>query len=146
MLSKTSPYRQSIKEDSGDLRSDNNSVLLDRWSRRLTTILDDAFRIPGTNIRFGWDSVIGLIPGVGDATTTLLALVPVGTAWKLGAGRWLLTKMLCNVLIDATIGAVPIAGDAFDLFFRANRRNTKLLKKYQEQNTLRNLNKVNSKS
>lgn len=97
-------------------------------ARKLSVLLDDAFRIPGTPIRFGWDSIIGLVPGVGDAATTVLALVPVASAWKLGASRWLLARMLGNVAIDTVIGVIPIVGDAFDLFFRANRRNARLLK------------------
>lgn len=94
-------------------------------AKRLATLLDDAFRIPGTNIRFGWDSVIGLVPGFGDAATTILALAPVATAWKLGASRWVLARMLGNVAVDAAIGTIPVVGDAFDLFFRANRRNAR---------------------
>ncbi|MEM8865204.1 MAG: DUF4112 domain-containing protein [Planctomycetota bacterium] len=105
-------------------RLDNSAASL-----RLATLLDDAFRIPGTNIRFGWDSILGLFPGIGDAATTILALVPVATAWKLGVSRWIIAKMLFNIGVDAVIGAVPIAGDLFDLFFKANRRNAKLMQK-----------------
>jgi len=100
-----------------------------RDAERLATLLDDAFRIPGTSIRFGWDSIIGLVPGVGDAATTILALAPVATAWKLGASRWLVARMVSNVAIDLLIGSIPIVGDAFDLFFRANRRNVRLLQR-----------------
>lgn len=99
-------------------------------AERLATLLDDAFRIPGTNIRFGWDSIVGLVPGIGDAATTILALAPVATAWKAGASRWLLARMLLNVAVDAGVGAIPVAGDLFDLFFRSNRRNAQLLKKH----------------
>lgn len=97
---------------------------------RLAFLLDDAFRIPGTKIRFGWDTIVGLIPGIGDAATTVIALAPVATAWKLGAGRWLLARMLGNVAIDAVIGSIPVVGDAFDLFFKANRRNARLLQHF----------------
>ncbi|MEQ8847634.1 DUF4112 domain-containing protein [Botrimarina sp.] len=104
-------------------------------ARRLAYLLDDVFRIPGTNIRFGWDSIIGLVPGVGDAATTLIALAPVATAWKLGGSRWLIARMLGNVAIDATVGAIPLAGDAFDLFFKANRRNARMLEKFVASTT-----------
>lgn len=107
-------------------------------SRKLSLLLDDAFRVPGTNLRFGWDSIIGLVPGVGDAATMVLALVPVATAWKVGASRWMITRMLANVGIDATIGAIPILGDAFDLFFRANRRNSQLLKRHLDKQAQQN--------
>lgn len=103
------------------------------WSRKLAFLLDDAFRIPGTGIRFGWDTIIGLIPGVGDATTTLLALGPVATAWKLGASRWTLARMLGNVGLDAAISVIPIVGDISDIFFKANRRNAKHLKRLMDE-------------
>jgi hypothetical protein len=99
-------------------------------ARKLALLLDDAFRIPGTSIRFGWDTVIGLVPGVGDAATTIVALAPMLTAWKLGASRWLLFRMLANVGVDAAIGIIPVVGDIFDLFFRANRRNARLLEQH----------------
>lgn len=102
-----------------------------KHAEQLATLLDDAFRIPGTNLRFGWDSVIGLVPGVGDAATLVISLAPVATAWKLGASRWLLARMLLNVGVDATIGAIPVAGDLFDLFFKANRRNMRLLQRHR---------------
>lgn len=96
--------------------------------RRLATWLDAAFRIPGTRIRFGWDPIIGLLlPVVGDAATVPLKLAPIGVAWKLGGSRWLIAKMLLNVAIDSTIGAIPLVGDIFDLFFKANLRNARLL-------------------
>ncbi len=92
-------------------------------------LLDDAFRIPGTNIRIGWDGLIGLIPGVGDVAASILALVPVACAYKIGASRWILARMLANVAIDGVVGAVPVVGDLFDVFFRSNRRNLALLKR-----------------
>lgn len=96
--------------------------------RRLATWLDAAFRIPGTRIRFGWDPIIGfLLPVVGDAATVPLKLAPVGVAWKLGGSRWLIAKMLFNIAIDSTVGAIPLVGDIFDLFFKANLRNARLL-------------------
>lgn len=106
-------------------------------ARRLAVLLDDAFRIPGTSIRFGWDSIIGLVPGLGDVATTILALVPVATAWKLGASRWLLARMLMNVAMDGFLGSVPIVGDAFDLFYRANRRNVALLDKIKRDGKIK---------
>jgi hypothetical protein len=100
---------------------------------RLVKLLDDKYRVPGTNIRFGWDAIIGLVPGVGDLATTGLALVPVAVAWKSGASRWLLIRMLANVGIDATLGAIPLVGDVFDVFFKANRRNARLMKEFFDQ-------------
>lgn len=109
-----------------------------RSARNLTFWLDDQFRIPGTRWRFGWDTIIGVVPVLGDATTTVLALIPVAAAWKVGASRWVLAKMLTNVAIDATIGVVPLVGDALDVFFRANRRNRRLLVQHLDQQRLAN--------
>ncbi len=105
-----------------------SSAATAKASRKLAVLLDDAFRVSGTNLRFGWDTIIGLVPGVGDAATTILALVPVATAWKVGASRWMIARMLANVGIDAVIGVIPVIGDFFDIFFRANRRNNRILK------------------
>jgi Domain of unknown function (DUF4112) len=94
----------------------------------LASLLDTAFIVPGTQIRFGVDALIGLIPGIGDAITTLLALYIVREARELGAPRLLIMRMLGNVAIDGLFGAVPLVGDAFDVAWRANRRNIKLLR------------------
>lgn len=99
-------------------------------ARKLALLLDDAFRIPGTNIRFGWDAVIGLLPGVGDAATTIVGLSPLLAAWRFGASRWLLLRMLGNLGLDATVGAIPVLGTVFDVYFRANRRNARLLEQH----------------
>src|SRR5436305_1813245 len=96
----------------------------------LATLLDTAFVIPGTNVRFGLDALIGLIPGIGDAITTIISLYIVGEARALGAPPLLIVRMLANVAVDGLIGAVPLAGDAFDVAFRANRRNMALLREH----------------
>jgi hypothetical protein len=93
----------------------------------LSRLLDTAFVIPGTNIRFGLDALIGLIPGIGDAFTTAMSLYIVNEARALGAPRVLIARMLANVAVDGLVGAIPILGDAFDVAFRANRRNMALL-------------------
>ena len=96
----------------------------------LATLLDSAFVIPGTNIRFGLDALIGLVPGIGDLITTVMSLFIVREARALGAPRWLVARMLVNVAIDGVVGAVPLLGDAFDVAWRANRRNIALLQKH----------------
>jgi hypothetical protein len=80
-----------------------------------------------TNIRFGLDALIGLVPGIGDAITTVLSLYIVNEARALGAPRLLLARMLANVALDGFVGAIPLFGDAYDVAFRANRRNMALL-------------------
>ena len=96
----------------------------------LSTLLDTAIVVPGTNIRFGLDALIGLVPGIGDAITTAMSLYIVNEARALGAPRLLIARMLVNVALDGVVGAVPLVGDAFDVAFRANRRNLALLREH----------------
>jgi hypothetical protein len=97
---------------------------------RLTTFLDEAFRIPGTNLRIGWDTIIGLVPGVGDLATAAMSAYLIHQARQAGASKWVIARMLGNVGLDLTVGAIPILGDAFDMFFKSNRRNARLLKRH----------------
>jgi hypothetical protein len=96
----------------------------------LATLLDTAFVMPGSNIRFGLDALIGLLPGLGDLISTAFSLFIVREARALGAPRWLVARMLVNVAVDGVVGAVPLVGDAFDVAWRANRRNMALLQKH----------------
>lgn len=99
----------------------------------LAVLLDTAFVFPGTNIRFGVDALVGLVPGVGDALTTAISLWLVKEARALGAPGHLVARMLGNIVIDGVIGAVPLVGDAFDLVWKSNRRNLHLLRKHIER-------------
>jgi hypothetical protein len=100
---------------------------------RLASLLDTRFVIPFTKFRFGADSLIGLAPGFGDVVTTALALYIVYEAHKLGAPKAVLARMLGNVAIDGMIGVVPVAGDVFDVMFRANRRNVRILREHLDR-------------
>jgi len=93
-------------------------------------LLDVAFVLPGTNIRYGIDGIIGLIPVVGDLIATALSLWLVREARALGAPWHVITRMLGNVAVEGVIGMVPVAGDAFDVLFRANMRNAKILRRW----------------
>ena len=103
----------------------------------LATLLDTAFFIPGTNIRFGIDAMMGLVPGIGDAITTAMSLYIVHEARQLGAPRHLIARMLANVALDGVVGAVPFLGDAFDVMWRANRRNMALLQNHLDREARR---------
>jgi hypothetical protein len=92
--------------------------------------LDTAFILPGTNVRFGFDAIIGLVPGIGDAITTAISLYIVHEARQLGAPLHVIMRMLANVAVDGFVGAVPVFGDAFDVMWRANRRNVRLLREW----------------
>ena len=96
----------------------------------LARLLDSQFAIPGTNWRFGLDSIIGLIPGVGHLITTAMGGYIIYRARDLGAPRWLIARMVGNLAIDGVIGAIPLVGDIFDFAFRANRKNVLMLLRY----------------
>lgn len=96
-------------------------------------LLDTAFIVPGTNVRYGIDGLIGLVPVFGDIVTTAIALWVVREARALGAPRHLVARMLANVAIDGAVGAVPLVGDAFDVAFKANVRNIRMLRKWMDK-------------
>lgn len=93
----------------------------------LEVLLDEAFVIPGTGMRFGIDGIVGLVPGLGDVLAGALSLVIPFAAWVRGVPYITLVRMLINVAIGLLVGTIPIAGDAFDIFWKANRRNYRLL-------------------
>ncbi|WP_281982731.1 DUF4112 domain-containing protein [Thalassorhabdomicrobium marinisediminis] len=100
---------------------------------RLSSMLDSRFRLPGTKMRFGWDTIVGLVPGVGDA----VMLVPAGylmfQAYRLGARKRTLARMALNTGVDTTVGAIPLLGDLFDMAFKSNNRNVAILRKEIER-------------
>jgi hypothetical protein len=99
----------------------------------IAALLDDMFRIPGTHIRFGLDAIIGWIPGIGDAVSGIASFLIVFAAWRRGVQSITLVRMVANVLLETTLGAIPVAGDIFHVFWKANRRNYRLLIRDQEQ-------------
>ena len=92
--------------------------------------MDAQFKVPGTNIRFGLDSLIGLIPGVGDLSTFAVSGYMVWVLAHNGASGFLLARMVLNILIDAIVGMIPLLGDIFDIAFKANIRNMKLMQQH----------------
>ena len=103
----------------------------------IANVMDTAFVVPGTGIRFGFDGLIGLVPGIGDAVTTALSLYIVHEAWQLGAPKHLIGRMLVNAALDGAIGVVPVAGDIFDVMWRANKRNVRLLREWFDREGFR---------
>jgi hypothetical protein len=99
----------------------------------LAKLLDVAFIVPGTKVRYGIDGLIGLIPVIGDIITTAISLWLVREARALGAPWHLTMRMLGNVALDGAVGIVPLIGDAFDVMFRANVRNVKMLQRWLEK-------------
>lgn len=104
----------------------------------LADFLDTKYRIPGLGYRFGWDSILGLIPGIGDAVAGLMSVYLIWEARRAGAGPGLVLRMVYNMLADTILGAVPILGDLFDFAFKANLRNAELLKEHYSKIERRN--------
>jgi hypothetical protein len=122
-------FRTSSAHPFGNLTREQRLARLDA----LANLLDIAFIVPGTNVRYGIDGLIGLIPVIGDIITTAISLWLVREARALGAPWHLTMRMLGNVALDGVVGAVPLLGDAFDVMFRANVRNVKLLRRWMEK-------------
>lgn len=93
----------------------------------LAKLMDSAFLIPGLNRRVGFDALLGLVPGVGDAVSAVLASYIIWEARQLGLPRWKIARMVGNVAVDTALGAIPLAGDVFDVFFKANERNLRII-------------------
>jgi hypothetical protein len=101
--------------------------------RKLRYLLDEAFRIPGTSIRVGWDPIIGLVPWVGDVLTAVLSCALVLQAHHMRVPRVVQLRMLMNTAIDLGMGAVPVAGDLADAFWKSNSMNLALLERHAGQ-------------
>ena len=89
--------------------------------------MDTALRVPGTRISLGADSVLGLVPGIGDFAAATVSLFIVNEARRLGVPNDKLVKMLVNIGFDTVAGSVPVLGDVFDVYFKSNRRNLQLV-------------------
>ena len=100
------------------------------YLRQWADLLDSRFRVPGTNIRFGLDPIVSLIPGIGDVATPAFTVMLLVQAVRQGVPKIILVRMIGNALIDALIGAVPVAGDVGDVFWKANRRNLALVERH----------------
>jgi hypothetical protein len=102
------------------------------WAEKLVKLLDEAVRIPFTNIHIGLDPIVGfLLPGAGDAITSTGSVALLFLALKERVPTIGLLRMIGNILLDGIVGALPFAGDAFDAFFRANRRNLRIIEEYR---------------
>ena len=99
----------------------------------IAALLDDMWRIPGTQIRFGLDAIIGWIPGIGDAMAGIASCFIIFASWRRGAPAVTLTRMISNVLLEEALGSIPLVGDIFHVVWKANRRNYRLLLREREQ-------------
>lgn len=105
-------------------------VEADPWSALIARMMDTAFVIPGTNIRFGFDAIIGLFPGAGDAIGALISSVLIAQAARLGVPKIVVARMAGNVFINTVVGTIPVLGDVFSVFFKSNAKNYELLKQH----------------
>jgi hypothetical protein len=103
------------------------------WAERVSYLMDEKFRIPGTNFRFGIDPLLNLIPVLGDISGFAVSIVLILTMARHGLSRKVLILMFLNVILDSTIGAIPIIGQVFDFAYKSNSRNIRLLKEYYEE-------------
>ena len=101
---------------------------------RLAHWLDTVFEIPGIRLRFGIDALLGLLPGVGDTASALASVYILQAASKHGVPRVTLARMTLNIGIDLVVGAIPIVGDLFDVYWKANRKNVELLRRHIKAN------------
>lgn len=95
----------------------------------LAWLLDNSIPIPGTGRRIGLDAIVGLVPGLGDILSGGLGLLVVARAAQMGVSRVVLARMLANTAVDFVVGSIPVIGDAFDLWFKANQRNVNLIRR-----------------
>jgi len=98
--------------------------------QKIVYLMDEQFKFPGTKFRFGFDPLINLFPVIGDMTGFVVSAGLLMAMARKGAGNKLVVLMSINILIDATIGAIPVIGQIFDFFFKANSRNLKLMKEH----------------
>lgn len=96
-------------------------------------LLERSFHIPGTRIPFGLDSVVGLVPVLGDIVTAAMGAYMVWEARNLGMSKWQLMRMTANVGIDTALGAIPLVGDAFDFVWRSNSKNLRIIKRHLDK-------------
>lgn len=98
--------------------------------QRLADWMDSVFQIPGTNVKFGLDAILGLFPGIGDTLTSMVSLYILHAAHRRGVSRLAMTRMAANLAVDYCVGAVPFVGDAFDVYWKANQKNVELLRRH----------------
>ena len=102
-------------------------VFDDEHLDQLSHLLDDFLRIPGTPIRFGLDGIVGFVPGIGDILGGLASTIIIFAAWVRGVPRITIARMVANVAVETLVGSVPVLGNLFDIGWRANRSNYRLL-------------------
>ena len=99
----------------------------------LEQLLERSFHIPGTKVPIGLDSIVGLVPVLGDVVTAAMGAYMVWEARNLGMSKWQLMRMAANVGVDTALGAIPLAGDVFDFIWRSNSKNLRIIKRHLDK-------------
>lgn len=127
-----SPDRfDSVVRDMPGFGTDPASVR--RRIEAMEAMLEGLFVIPGTSRRVGLDTIVGLVPVIGDLATAAMGAWIVWEARNLGMSKWQITRMAANVGMDTLIGAVPFAGDIFDFFYKSNTKNLRIIRKHLDR-------------
>lgn len=116
-----------------EMPTGNDPASVRKRIEAMEKLLERSFTIPGVNYPIGLDSIIGLVPVVGDLATAAMGAYMVWEAKNIGLPKWKLWRMAGNIAVDTAIGAIPVAGDAFDLMFRSNTRNLKIVKRHLDK-------------
>jgi hypothetical protein len=112
----------------GLTKDERKRIEVEESLETLSTYLDGLFKVPGTGWRFGLDSLIGLIPNVGDMATSLASFYILIAGVRYGVPKITLVRMAFNIGLDYVVGAIPFLGDAFDFFWKANKQNMDLIR------------------
>lgn len=122
----TTVLTPAVNQQSSNVQPDIQSRL--HRIDRLTEWLDASIPVPGIGVKIGWDTIIGLVPGVGDLATTAMSAWIINEARQLGVSKFTLARMITNTAADGLVGSVPLVGDLFDAAFKSNVKNLRLLK------------------
>lgn len=99
----------------------------------MVKLMDSQFRFPGTNFRFGLDPILGFVPVAGDLASFAMSAAIVMTMARHGASKKLVVLMMLNIALDTLIGSIPVLGNIFDFFYKANERNVRMLRAHYEE-------------
>ncbi|AXK41530.1 DUF4112 domain-containing protein [Erythrobacter aureus] len=116
-----------------DVPTGTDPVSIRKRIEAMEHLLERSMVVPGTNYPIGLDTIIGFVPVVGDIVTAVMGAYIVWEAKNLGLPRWKLWRMIGNIAIDGAVGAVPVVGDAFDVVYRSNTKNLRIVKKHLDK-------------
>ncbi len=133
MVEPIKPDKIQVRKMAFEMPIGNDPVSVRKRIEAMEKLLERSFTIPGVNYPIGLDAIVGLVPVVGDLVTAAMGAYIVWEAKNLGLPKWKLWRMAGNIAFDTAVGAIPLAGDAFDLLFRSNTRNLKIVKKHLDR-------------